>query len=58
MANIVMGRMWYLDSGAFFHMTGNRDLFRDLEEKDLKKSIEFGDDGRYRHRYCYLLEGV
>jgi len=47
MENIVMGSMWYLDNGASFHMTGNRDLFSDLEEKDLKKNIEFGDDGRY-----------
>ena len=39
--------MWYLDNGASFHMTGNRYFFSDLEEKDLKKNIEFGDDGRY-----------
>ena len=47
MANTVMGGVWYLDSGASFHMMGNRDLFSDFEEKDLKKSIEFGDDERY-----------
>ena len=28
-------------------MTGNRDLFSDLEEKDLQQNIYFGDDGRY-----------
>ena len=28
-------------------MMGNRDLFSDLEEKDLQQNIEFGDDGRY-----------
>ena len=28
-------------------MTGNRDLFNDLEEKDLQQSIYFGDDERY-----------
>ena len=43
----VMGCMWYLDCGASFHMTGNRDLFSDVEEKDLQQNIEFGDDGRY-----------
>lgn len=48
MTNTLMGGMWYLDSGALFHMTGKKDLFSDFEEKDLKKSIEFGDDGRYR----------
>ena len=42
-----MGYIWYLDSGALFHMTGNRDLFSDLEEKDLQQNIEFGDDDRY-----------
>ena len=29
-----MGSVWYLDSGASFHMTGDKDLFSDLEEKD------------------------
>jgi len=37
MANTVMGGMWYLDNGASFHMTGNRDIFSDFEEKDLKQ---------------------
>eukprot|EP00253_Pinus_taeda_P023084 PITA_23084 len=43
----VMGSVWFLDSGAFFHMTGDRDLFSDLEDKDLGVHIEMGDDGRY-----------
>ena len=43
----VMGSVWFLDSGASFHMTGDRDLFSDLEEKDLGVHIEMGDDGRY-----------
>lgn len=43
----VMGGMFYLDISASFHMIGNKDLFSDFEEKDLKKNIEFGDDGRY-----------
>lgn len=42
-----MESIWYLDSGVSFHMMGNRDLFSDLEEKDPKNDIEFGDDGRY-----------
>ena len=28
-------------------MTVNKDLFNELEEKDLQESIEFGDDERY-----------
>lgn len=47
MANIVMGSMWYLDSGASFHVTICRDFFSDLEEKDLQMHIELGDDGRH-----------
>lgn len=47
MANIVMRSMWYLDNGAPFPMTGNRDLYNALEEKDLKQNIDFGDDERY-----------
>ena len=43
----VMGSVWFLDSGASFHMTGDRDLFSDLEEKYLGVHIEMSDDGRY-----------
>ena len=28
-------------------MTGNRDIFSELEEKDLHQNIDFGDEGRY-----------
>ena len=42
-----MGSVWYLDSGASFHMTGDKELFSDLEEKDLQMHIEMGNDGRY-----------
>lgn len=43
----VMGSVWFLDNGAPFYMTGDRDLFSDLDEKDLGVHIEIGDDGRY-----------
>ena len=42
-----MGSVWFLDNGASFHMTGDRDLFSDLEDKDLGVHIKMGDDGRY-----------
>jgi hypothetical protein len=47
MASSSLGSVWYLDSGASFHMTGDKDLFSDLEEKDPKIHIEMGGDGRY-----------
>ena len=43
----VMGSVWFLDSGASFHMTRDQYLFTDLNEKDLGVHIEMGDDGRY-----------
>ena len=42
-----MGSVWYLDSGVSFHMTGDKELLSDLEEKDLQMHIEMGDDGWY-----------
>jgi hypothetical protein len=46
-ASSALGSVWYLDSGTSFHMTGDKELFSDLEEKDLKMHIKMGDDGRY-----------
>ena len=42
-----MGSVWYLNSGASFHMTRDRELLSDLEEKDLQMHIEMGDNGQY-----------
>ena len=42
----MMGSVWYLDSGASFHMTGNKELFSDPEEKDIQMHIEMGDNGK------------
>ena len=47
MVSSALGFVWYLDSGTSFHMTGDKELFSDLEEKDLQMHIEMGDDGRY-----------
>jgi len=46
-SSTMMGRVWYLDNGASFHMTGNRYFFSDLEEKDLHMNIKMVYDGRY-----------
>ena len=43
----MMGSVWFLDSGVSFHLTRDKDLFSDLEEKDLGVHIEMSDDGRY-----------
>eukprot|EP00253_Pinus_taeda_P025687 PITA_25687 len=43
----VMGSVWFFYSGASCHMIGDRDLFSDLDEKDLGVHIKMGDDGRY-----------
>eukprot|EP00253_Pinus_taeda_P014192 PITA_14192 len=47
MVSSMMGCGWFLDSGASFHMTGDKSLFSTLEEKDLNMRIEMGDDERY-----------
>ena len=47
MVSSMMGCVWYLESGASFHMIDDKSLFSTLEEKDLKMHIEMGDDERY-----------
>eukprot|EP00253_Pinus_taeda_P029115 PITA_29115 len=54
MVSSMVGCVWYLDSGASFHMTGDKSLFSTLEEKDLQMHIEMGDDGKY----CVSGEGT
>ena len=47
MVSSALGSVWYLDSGTSFHMTRDKELFSDLEEKYLQMHIDMGDDGRY-----------
>eukprot|EP00253_Pinus_taeda_P030461 PITA_30461 len=47
MVSSSMGCVGYLDSGASFHMLGDKTIFSTLEEKDLQIRIEMGDDGKY-----------
>jgi hypothetical protein len=47
MASSASGSVWYLDSGASFHMMRDKESFIVLEEKDLRMHIEMGDDGQY-----------
>ena len=47
MVSSMVGCGWFLDSGASFHMTGNKSLFSTLEEKDLQTLIVMGDDEKY-----------
>ena len=47
MVSSELGSVWYLDSGTSFHMTGDKELFSDLEEKYLQMHIKMGDDGSY-----------
>jgi hypothetical protein len=45
MMSSAFGLVWYLYSGASFHMTRDKDISSDLEEKDLKMHIDMGDNG-------------
>ena len=47
MVSSMVGCVWYLDSGASFHMTSDNTLFSTLKEKDLQVRIDMGDDGMY-----------
>eukprot|EP00253_Pinus_taeda_P023089 PITA_23089 len=47
MVSSMMGSGWFLDSGASFHMTGDKIFFSTLEEKDLQILIGMGNDEKY-----------
>ena len=47
MVSSMLGCVWYLESGASFHMSGEKNIFSTLEEKDLQMRIGMGYDGKY-----------
>ena len=40
--------IWYIDTGASSHMTGQKRLFRDLQERGTRIHVELGDDAQYQ----------
>lgn len=38
---------WYIDSGASCHMTGVREIFTNLAERNMHLDIELGDNATY-----------
>ena len=40
--------IWYIDSGASSHMTGQKRFLRDLMEGGTRINVELGDDARYQ----------
>ena len=47
MTSLVGRNTWYIYSEVSFHMTGNREYFSQLDEKDMQVNIELGDNGKY-----------
>jgi len=47
MVSSMVGSGWFLDTGASFHMTGDKSLFITLEENDLQILIVMGNDEKY-----------
>jgi len=43
----MMGSGCFLDSGASFHLTGDKSLFSTLEKKDLQILIVMGNGEKY-----------
>ena len=48
MASTTGSNIWYIDSGASSHMTGQKRFFRDLQEGGTGIHVELGDDVRYQ----------
>jgi hypothetical protein len=42
-----MRNLWYVDSGAYRHMTSSRQLFSIMKKQDSRVHVELGDDPKY-----------
>ena len=47
MASTTGSSIWYIDNGAFSHMTVHKRFFRDLQEGGTWIHVELGDDAQY-----------
>ena len=47
MASTTGNNVWYVDSGASCHMTGQKTFFKSLQEGGLNLHVELGDDAQY-----------
>ena len=45
--SMVLGNAWYVESGAYRHMTSAHELFSILTKQDLGFRVELGDDAKY-----------
>ena len=48
MASTTGNSVWYVDSGASCHMTGQKRFFKSLHEGGLNIHIKLGDDAQYQ----------
>ena len=48
MASTTGSSIWYIDSGASSHMTGQKRFFKDLQEGGTGIHVELGDDALFQ----------
>jgi hypothetical protein len=48
MSSLAVRGVWYVDSGAYCHMTGRKEFFNNLQEGGVNLHIELGNDARYK----------
>ena len=51
MASTTASDIWYIESGAYCHMTGHKRFFKSLLEGGVNIHIELGDDARYQAQW-------